>query len=158
MVLFDRVLRWMALAGGAILLGLMVFIVVDVVLRYVFNAPFSSSKEITEFAMSLIVFLAIAYCGWTGGHIAVDLFEKWLDRPSLHWLPSVLSFAGALLFAVIAWRATLETIATFSQISNMLQAPHYPFRFVVAFGSAMFAVVMLIQGIQALRRPQPGTE
>ena len=155
---FDRILRWMALAGGAILMALMIFIVVDVVLRYVFNAPFSSSKEITEFAMSLIVFLAIAYCGWTGGHIAVDLFEKWLDRPALFWLPAALSFAGALLFAVIAWRATLETIATFSQISNMLQMPHFPFRFVVAFGSAMFAVVMFIQGLQALRRPQPETE
>jgi TRAP-type C4-dicarboxylate transport system permease small subunit len=158
MVFFDRFLRWLALASGGILLLLMGFIVVDVVLRYVFNAPFSSSKEITEFAMSLVVFLAIAYCGWTGGHIAVDLFEKWLDRPELRWLPPALSFAGALLFAVIAWRAAVETIATFPQISNMLRMPHYPFRFVVAFGSAVFALVMFIQGMQALRRPHPETD
>lgn len=151
MQLFDRFLRLLALASGAILVLLMVFIVADVVLRYVFNAPFSSSKEVTEFAMALVVFLAIAYCGWTGGHIAVDLFEKALDRPSLWWLPAVISFAGALLFAVIAWRAVLETIATLPQISNMLRMPHYPFRFVVAFGSAMFALVMLIQGVKALR-------
>jgi TRAP-type C4-dicarboxylate transport system permease small subunit len=38
--------------------------------------------------MALIVFLGIAYCGWTGGHIAVDVFEKWLDRPSLRFLPA----------------------------------------------------------------------
>jgi TRAP-type C4-dicarboxylate transport system permease small subunit len=151
---FDRFLRLLALASGGILLLLMGFIVLDVVSRYVFNAPFSSSKEITEFAMSLVVFLAIAYCGWTGGHIAVDLFEKALDRPSLRLLPAVLSFAGALLFAVIAWRATLETIATLPQVSNMLRMPHYPFRFVVALGSAVFAVVMLVQGVEALRRPQ----
>lgn len=148
----DRFLRLLALVSGAILLLLMGFIVVDVVLRYVFNAPFSSSKEITEFAMALIVFLALAYCGWTGGHIAVDLFEKWLDRPGLRWLPSVLCFVGALLFAVIAWRAMLETIATLPQVSNMLRMPHFPFRFTVAFGSAMFALVMFIQGVQALRR------
>lgn len=155
MVVFDRFLRWMALASGAILLLLMCFIVLDVVLRYVFNAPFSSSKEITEFAMVLIVFLALAYCGWTGGHISVDLFEKVLDRHSLRWLPPVLSFAGAALFAVIAWRALLETIATLPQISNMLRMPHYPFRFAVAFGSAVFALVLLIQGIQAIRRRVP---
>jgi TRAP-type C4-dicarboxylate transport system permease small subunit len=135
MQLLDRSLRLLALAGGAILLFLMGFIVVDVVLRYVFNAPFSSSKEITEFAMSLIVFLAIAYCGWTGGHIAVDLFERWLDRPALRFLPAANSFIGAALFAVIAWRATVEAI-----------------RLTVAFGSAMFALVMVVQGIKALRR------
>ena len=149
---FDRFLRWMALASGAILLALMGFIVIDVVLRYVFNAPFSSSKEITEFAMSLIVFLAIAYCGWTGGHISVDLLDRWLDRPSLRFLPALIAFAGAVLFALIAWLSTRETITTIDQSSNMLVWPHYPFRFTVAFGAAMFAAVLFIQGLQALRR------
>jgi TRAP-type transport system small permease protein len=157
MQFFHRFLRVLALAAGVILLFLMAFIVVDVVLRYVFNAPFSSSKEITEFAMSLIVFLAIAYCGWTGGHIAVDLLEELLDRPSLRFLPAVISFVGAALFAVIAWQATMETIATISQVSNMLRMPHFPFRFTVAFGSATFALVMFIQGIDALRRGRTET-
>jgi TRAP-type C4-dicarboxylate transport system permease small subunit len=104
--------------------------------------------------MALIVFLGIAYCGWTGGHISVDVFEKWLDRPSLRLLPALIAFIGAALFALIAYRATLETIATFDQVSNMLRWPHYPFRFTVAFGSAILAVVLAIQGTQALgRRP-----
>jgi TRAP-type C4-dicarboxylate transport system permease small subunit len=68
--------------------------------------------------MSVIVFLAIAYTGWTRGHIAIDLFEKWLDRPALRYLPAVIAFTGAALFAAIAWRATVETTATISQISN----------------------------------------
>jgi len=153
MRLFERFLRLLALASGVVLLALMAFIVLDVVLRKAFNSPFSSSKEITEFAMALIVFGAIAYCGWTGGHIAVDLFERALDRPSLRYLPSLLSFAGAVLFAVIAWQATVETIATLPQVSNMLRMPHYPFRFTVAFGSAAFSAVMFIQGIQVARRP-----
>jgi TRAP-type C4-dicarboxylate transport system permease small subunit len=153
MRLFERFLRLLALASGIVLLALMAFIVVDVVLRKLFNSPFSSSKEVTEFAMVLVVFGAMAYCGWTGGHIAVDLFEKALDRPSLHYLPSLLSFIGAALFAAVAWQTTVETIATLPQVSNMLRMPHYPFRFTVAFGSAIFAAVLFIQGIQALRRP-----
>jgi TRAP-type C4-dicarboxylate transport system permease small subunit len=102
--------------------------------------------------MVLIVFLAIAYTGWTGGHIAVDLFEKALNRPGLRFLPSLISFVGAALFAVIAWRVTVETIAVLPQVSNMLRWPHYPFRFTVAFGSAMFALVLLVQGVMALKR------
>lgn len=152
MQLFDRFLRLLALASGGVLLLLMVYTVADVVLRYGFNRPFSGSLEFTEFMMVLIVFLAIAYTGWTGGHIAVDLFEKALDRPGLRFLPAIISFAGALLFAVIAWRVTLETMAVLPQVSNMLRWPHYPFRFTVAFGSAMFALVLLVQGVTALGR------
>jgi TRAP-type C4-dicarboxylate transport system permease small subunit len=154
---FERFLRLLTLLAGVALLLLMVFTVLDVFLRYVFNAPFRSVLEFTEFMMAVIVFLGIAYCGWTGGHIAVDVFARWLDRPSLRLLPSLLSFIGAALFALIAYRATLETIATIDQVSNLLRWPHYPFRFTVAFGSAMFALVLLIQGVQAMRA-HPGQE
>jgi hypothetical protein len=33
----------------------------------------------------------------------------------------------------------------------MLRWPHYPFRFTVAFGSAMFAIVLFVQAVQACR-------
>jgi TRAP-type C4-dicarboxylate transport system permease small subunit len=156
MQLFERFLRLMTLAAGGILLLLMLVTVVDVVLRYVFNAPLASVWEFTEFSMATIVFLGIAYCGWTGGHISIDLLEKWLDRPSLRYLPAVIAFTGALLFALIAYRATLETFATINQVSNMLRWPHYPFRFTAAFGSAMFAVVLAWRGIQAVRGTSGG--
>jgi hypothetical protein len=58
---------------------------------------------------------------------------------------------GAALFATIAYQATMETIATIDQFSNRLGWPHYPFRFTVALGCALFAIVMAYQGIQALR-------
>lgn len=157
MQLFERFLRLMALAAGVILLFLMALTVFDVVMRYIFNRPLASAWEMTEFSMALIVFLAIAYCGWTGGHIAVDLFEKWLDRPSLRFLPAILSFASAALMALIAYRAYLETVSTISQVSNTLRWPHYPFRFTVAFGAAMFAIVLVIQGVRSLRA-RPATD
>ena len=149
--LFGRFLRWLALAAGFLLLALMFFTVVDVVLRNVFNMPLRSVYEFTEFLMAPVVFLAVAYTGWVGGHIAVDLFSKWLDRPGLRFIPAVLAFMGAALFALIAYRAALETMATIDQVSNLLRWPYYPFRFSVAFGAALYAIVLLIQGVQALR-------
>jgi len=37
-----------------------------------------------------------------------------------------------------------------------LRWPFYPFRFTVAAGSAIFALVMLIQGLQSLAQPTAG--
>ena len=45
-----------------------------------------------------------------------------------------------------------ETLYAWTQISNMLRMPHWPFRFVVAFGSALFSIVLLIQAVEAAPR------
>jgi TRAP-type C4-dicarboxylate transport system permease small subunit len=135
--LFGKFLRLLAILGGWVVVALMAYTVLDVVMRYCFNNPFSSSLEVTEFAMSAIVFLGIAYCGWLGGHVAVDIFER--------------TFVGALLFIAIAWLTMDEAIATMHRVSNMLRWPHYPFQFVVAFGSAMYAIVLFIQCFWMIR-------
>ncbi len=148
---FDGFLRVMALLAGAVLLLLMMFTTLDVVMRYFFNAPFRGSLEVTEFSMAIIVFLGVAYCGWVGGHIGVDLFEKLLEKPALRFVPVLVNLTGAALFALIAWQMVTETLHAWTQISNMLRMPHWPFRLVVAFGSAIYAIVLVIQAIRAAR-------
>ena len=149
---FASFLRLLALAGGWVIVGLMVYTVADVILRYIFNRPFSGSIEVTEFAMSAIVFLGIAWCGWLGGHVAVDILERPLENPRLRFVPIILTFISAVLFAAIAWLTVDEALSTTSRVSNMMRWPHYPFQFIVALGSAMYAVVLLIQSIQMLVR------
>ncbi|MFN3890189.1 MAG: TRAP transporter small permease [Beijerinckiaceae bacterium] len=151
MNLFGGFLRAMALLAGVFLLLLMAFTVLDVVMRYFFNAPFRGSLESTEFAMAVIVFLGLAYCGWAGGHIGVDLFEKLLEKPSMRFVPVMVHLAGAALFAVIAYQVVNETLHAWTQATNMLRVPHWPFRLVAAFGSGLFAIVLLIHAVQAAR-------
>ena len=148
---FGRFLRWLALAAGWVLLALLFYTVLDVLLRYVFNAPFRGSLEFTQFLMSVIVFLGLAYCGWTGGHIAVDLFEGQLSRRWLRYLPAFLSLISAVLFAVIAWYSLQNGIQNMHRVSNMLRWPYYPFVFATAFGSVVFAVVLFAQSVRAVR-------
>lgn len=148
---FERLLRAMALLAGLILLVLTVFTVLDVVLRYFFNSPMRGSLEFTEYAMALIVFLSLAWCGATGGHIAVDLLDRWLDTPRFFWLPALVALIGALLFAVIAWRMTVETVLGWNQIGNMLRWPHWPFKLVAAFGALMFSLATFVQCLRAWR-------
>lgn len=142
----------MALAAGWVMIALMAYTVVDVVLRYVFNRPFSGSLEITEFAMAAIVFLGIAYCGWLGGHVAVDIFERPLENPKLRFVPVILLLVSAALFATIAYLTAAEAIHSMHRISNMMRWPHWPFQLTVALGAGLYAAVLAIQAVQQLRR------
>ena len=153
---FAGFLRLLALAGGAVLLLLMGYTVLDVVLRYGFNQPFSGSLEVTEFAMSLIVFLGMAYCGVTGGHVAVDILERPLQDPRLRFVPVLLGLAGASVFAAIAWLTAADALTSMQRVSNLIRWPHWPFQMTVAFGSAMYAAVLLLETIGVLRNNNRG--
>ena len=155
---FGSFLRLLALAGGWVIVALMTYTVADVVLRKLFNRPFSGSIEITEFAMSAIVFLGIAWCGWLGGHVAVDILERPLENPRLRFVPVILTFISGVLFAAIAWLTIDEALSTASRVSNMMRWPHYPFQFIVALGSAMYALVLFVQCVRMLRKRTGGSQ
>ena len=150
---FGRVLRWLTLAAGWVLMALLFYTVLDVALRYIFNAPFRGSLEFTQFLMSVIVFLGLAYCGWTGGHVAVDIFVKPLESRALRFIPPLLLLISAVLFGLIAWYTLQDGLQTMRRISNMLRWPYYPFIFIAAFGCAAYAVVLFVQAAQALPKP-----
>jgi TRAP-type C4-dicarboxylate transport system permease small subunit len=153
--MFERVLRALALVGGAALLGMLGLVLFDVVMRYALRWPFLGAYEFTELAMVLIVFLALPYCAATGGHVAVDVLAPVLDRPRLRWVSVAVHLAGAALLAVIAWRTVLHAIgsAERGEATNMMKVPHYPFELVAAASTAVFAAVLLAQAWRAVRRP-----
>jgi TRAP-type C4-dicarboxylate transport system permease small subunit len=153
--MFDRVLRALALCGGAVLLGLLGLVLFDVLMRYVLRLPFLGAYEMTELAMVLIVFLGVAYCGATGGHVAVDVLSPVLDRPGLRWLAVLSNLAGAALMGLIAWQTTLYALGSVQrgEATNMMRIPKAPFELVAAAGAGLFAAVLLVQAWRALRRP-----
>ncbi|MGE0746349.1 MAG: TRAP transporter small permease [Rhodospirillales bacterium] len=146
-------LRALALGGGAVLLGLMGLVAFDIVMRRVLHIPFLGGFEMTELAMVVIVALGLPYCAVTGGHVAVDLLSRYLDRPALRWVSVAIHLTGAVLFALIAWRTVLHAMGSlrWGDATNMMAIPKYPFQLVTALGTGLMAVVLLAQAVQALR-------
>src|ERR671919_2657943 len=142
--MWPRFLRALALCGGAVLLGLMGLICFDVVMRYVLRLPFLGAYEMTELAMSLIVFLGLPYCAATGGHVAVDVLGNTLDRPRLRWITPVIHLAGAALLAVMAWQAAVFALGSRSrgEATNMLRIDTWPFEVLTAASMGLFALVL----------------
>lgn len=154
-------LRVLAYCGGAVLLGLMGLVVVEVVMRYGLRQPILGGFEITELAMVLIVSLGLPYCAATGGHVTIDLFGRFLDRPGLRWANVAVHLAGAVLLAIVAWRASLYALGSYrwGDLSNMMRIPKYPFQLAVALSAALFALILLLEAIKAARGPnRPGPD
>ncbi len=142
--------RVLAILGGIVLLCLMVLTVVAVVLRKL-NDPILGTQDLSESGLTIVVFFAMAYSGWTGGHIAVDLIGGVLKGRGLAVLDVVVRTTCALFLLVVAWqsgRQGLDALA-FGDGFNLLDIPHYPFYFVIAFGCLVFSLVLFVLGLRS---------
>jgi TRAP-type C4-dicarboxylate transport system permease small subunit len=153
---FAALLRVLAYAGGAVLLGLVALVMFDILMRRVLHVPFLGGFEMTELAMVVIVALGLPYCAALGGHVSVDLFAKVLERPALRWVNVLVDLAGAVLLAIVAWRTVLHAIGSYrwGDATNMMAIPKYPFQLVTAVGAALFAAVLFGQAMRAMRGPR----
>lgn len=143
----GRTTRLLAYVAGAALLWLMLLTVVAVVMRYVFNAPILGAQDISELSLAVVVFLGIPYCGWTGGHVAVDLISSVVGESRLRYTDTLMRLAGGVLFGFVAWQAMRQGLDAleYGDASNLVDISHYPFMFLMSFGWLLFAVVLLIQ-------------
>ena len=140
----------MAVVGGAVLLCLMALTVVAVTLRK-FNDPILGTQDLSEAGLTIVVFFAMAYSGWTGGHIAVDLIGNFVSQRRLATVDATVRIACGLFFLVAAWQSLSQGLDAleFGDGFNLLDIPHYPFYFVIAFGSLVFACVLVVLGLRS---------
>lgn len=101
---FDRFCRWLATAGGFILLVAAIVTVVSVLGRYFLNAPIPGDIEIGGFLMAAAIALFLPECQLRKGNVIVDVFTVAAPAKVQAALDVVASLTVAAAAAVIAWR------------------------------------------------------
>jgi TRAP-type transport system small permease protein len=162
--LLDRVVGksvWFAaVISGIGLLWLMTLTIVAVVMRYVFNAPILGAQDLSQISLVVVVFPAMAYCGWTGGHVALDLFGSRVNATALRWIETIIHTTCGVLFAFIAWHtwARARDALRYGEATNLIEIPHAPLFFIIAVSAALYAVVLFTQASKtALGQTKPET-
>lgn len=101
--------RALQLVAAVLLLVMMAVTFVDVIGRYLFNAPLPGAFELTEVLLALIVFVGLPIVTARREHVTVDLLTGKLPdgaRAALAWLATLAT--GAVL-ALLAWRLALSS-------------------------------------------------
>jgi len=145
-----RVLTWVA--TGA--LGIMIlFVVSNVLARFLFKKPLPGTIEIIELVTVVIVFFSVAYTEVRRAHIYVELVVSRLPRHARAILASIMYFLAAAFFAAMGWRGgVLAWSYLFPTVREtyVLSIPIAPFMIVIAFGSLVLALETLVHVFQPL--------
>ncbi len=151
--IIQRSVRLLALVGGAALLCLMLLTVYAVVMRYVFNAPVLWALDVARVGLVMVVFPGLAYCGWTGGHVAVDFISNFAPPAVVRVTDTIVRLACAGLIGMMAWQGLRQGLDALEvgDGTNELELPLFPFYVVFAFGCAVYGIVLIAQAARAAR-------
>lgn len=126
-----------------------IFVVVDVILRYFFSAPIPGDYDITQLWLSVIVFASLAYVQTEKGHIAVTMAIKALPQKIALGIYGVATLIGAFTCGVCAYSCyelAMRAIAR-NTISMMAHIPLAPFEIFESICMALLCIVMVLDAI-----------
>ncbi len=152
MRLLDGLCAGLAVVSGLILLALIGLTFVDVVLRYIFSAPFLGATALLQMGMVLVISLAFPFTWRMGGHIVVDLIPDYGVEALTRIRDLAVRLIGIFIFVLLAWQAWIRAgdAALFNEATNMIEMPYRPFFWVLAIAAAFQAVVLCVEGVRVV--------
>lgn len=157
----DRLINLSVSIGACGLLFSVGVILIDVIGR-AFGRPLYGSQDLTITAMVLLVFGAMALCDRNGGHIAVDVFERYFPAAMNRAIDVISALIGAVIFLALAWAvwesAKLSVMLNLS--TNLLYIPKawtqwalVAFCLLSAFGLGLRAAELAFRGYDVRKDP-----
>lgn len=143
--LFEKVIVGLNVAATAWIFGMILFVVLDVGGRVLFNYPLTGVPEIIKISNPMIAFLQITYVLYTGRHIRTDILIDRMSTKGNAWINIVNAAMGVFIFSLNFYSGWDLTVTAFDiweyEGEGALRVPTAPIRLIILIGS----VLMIIQ-------------
>jgi len=138
---------------------MMLMIVLDVIMRFLFNKPILGTVELASYMLSIIVFTTIPMVESEEGHISISILFDRLPRKIGTFIYAFVYIIGIGILVLISWSSFLLA-ADYMQrnrLTSILYIPVYPFVYLAAVCIALYALIMLINLLKRIfiRKSRP---
>lgn len=158
--MIAKVLTALEFVSALVIFTIMGVTVVDVVGRYVFNAPLPGSFELTQLLMVLVIFSALPAVSRAGSHITVDVILNMLPKARRKWPMAICGVAVAVMLAflsVVMWNRAGEVWAI-GDSTTYLRIPIGPFAYYIAIACAVAVIGQAAAVVALLRSTEVGSD
>jgi len=155
--LIERLTLWLALGGGALMLGAIAVTLISVAGRYGLNAPLPGDFELVEMIAALGIFFFFPYAHATNSNIVVRFFTDGMALRRKQILDLVHDVIFTAVAALIAWRLAIGLADKFhTGESTMLVRIPYWWSYGFAVASMILLCIVCIArlhaGVRAMRQ------
>lgn len=136
---FNSAMHYVA---GVALLGILFLTVADITGRSAFNNPVPGTVEVTQMALVVVVFLAVAHSEDMGDHITIDLIYERLGKVGkriLDVFADVVTLVIVSLLAFQLYQFAQRNVDSGAE-TPVLEWPVWPFVYIAAFGMGLYAI------------------
>ena len=133
--------------GTIIFLPIMtILIALNVILRYVFNAPLSWGEEMNGLLLFLTLFLSITYAWDQNRHIRMEIVYVKLKGKLRRFADFVTGITGIIFFGLMGVQCIRDVpyMIKTRETGEELGIPLWPFRIIMALISIVFVLKLLI--------------
>lgn len=161
---FDAVIRFLAFLSGFILLGIMICVCGDVIMRYFFNAPSTWVIEVSQYLIVYVTFLGAAWVLKDDSHVKIDILILRLNPKAQAITGAISSVIGVFVCLVILWFGSVETWDIHMRgirSPSILEFPKAPVIGIIPFGCFFFMIQFVRRTkefMQELRRIKRDSE
>jgi TRAP-type C4-dicarboxylate transport system permease small subunit len=134
------VIRYWALAGGFVLVALVVMTGTSAILNLVLNKPFPGDFEIVKHGVAIAAFAFLPYCQLSHANVTVDIFTERASGRSKSLMVLLASLIAAITAAVLfrqMWLGMLDYIQYGEAMVSV------PIKLWTAFPPALMSLVLL---------------
>ena len=151
----DRVDNFLALIGGCTLFLMMIWIFIDVILRYFFNRPIVGTMEITgEYFMVIIVYFGISFTQKENGHINVDFLYVKFPRNARKFsklIGNLISISIFIMLGIYNFQKGINYFKNDIRSIGLLDYPLAPALIIISIGILLLSVRILFNSIKIIR-------
>lgn len=154
---------WLARVAALILAAIGIMTFSDVILRYVFSAPFSFTVEFTEIMMGLMVFLAVGLTTHEKRHIGVDALTMRLPLKTNAILDLAMSTIALVMACTLVWQLFLKAgvLLHKGDYTPIQHFPYWPGAYLMGFGCLFLItglIFFIVRDLRALRATRTGND
>lgn len=154
----DTFQEWFGFWTAMLIFPMVLVVIYEVIMRYVFNAPTSWGFEATTFIYGLHYMLGFGYALLTNSHVKVDVFVTLLSSRKQRVISLICHLVMFLpVFALLSYGCITfawDSILNLEKSWTSWAPPIYPFKSLMAIGFLMLVLQglsSLLKDIQALR-------
>lgn len=149
MFYFNRLVVWGAKLAGLSLIALVILVVYDALVRYMFQSGSIALQELEWHLFDVVVLLSIAYTLSHDAHVRVDIFYERFTKKT----KAVVNFLGSVLFVLpfsllIIYLGIDFVALSFSQMEASADPGGLPYRFIV---KSLVPIAFILMAIQSIR-------
>lgn len=146
--------------GGAALILMVLVTFANVVARYVLRTPVTGTVEITQLLLVVTAFFAIPYTEVRKQHVTFDEVVNRFPPRARALTLGVMYFLVGIYALIMSWQDTLLAFSYMNpsvRVTDVLKIPIAPAIFVVALGSVLWGMELLLNVLSRSRRPSRKT-